>query len=65
MNLIYSFTGQVLKHENLGKYLSSKVSSLLEFSALQNNDQVKTSMFSLLAHVMQSLYRYEFHMKAV
>lgn len=54
------FGRQVLKHENLGKYLSSKVSSLLELSALQNNDQVKTSMFSLLAHVMQSLYRYEF-----
>ncbi|XP_021750551.1 outer envelope protein 64, chloroplastic-like [Chenopodium quinoa] len=54
------FGRQVLKHENLGAYLSSKVSSLLELSAKKNNNQVKTSTINLLAHMMQSLLRYEF-----
>ncbi|XP_021759231.1 uncharacterized protein LOC110724150 [Chenopodium quinoa] len=54
------FGRQVIKHENLGAYLSSKVSSLLELFAKKNNDQVKTSTINLLAHVMQSLLRYEF-----
>uniref|UniRef100_A0A803NAD8 Amidase domain-containing protein n=1 Tax=Chenopodium quinoa TaxID=63459 RepID=A0A803NAD8_CHEQI len=60
MDLISSISGQVLKHENLGAYLSSKVSSLLELSAKKNNNQVKTSTINLLAHMMQSLLRYEF-----
>lgn len=51
---------QVLKHENLGAYLSSKVSSLLELSTLKINDQINTSTLSRLAQVMQFLLRYEF-----
>ncbi|KAL2934224.1 Outer envelope protein 64 chloroplastic [Bienertia sinuspersici] len=54
------FGRQVIKHENLGTYLSSNVPSLLEFTALKTNDQVKTSTLSLVAQVVQFFLRYEF-----
>ncbi|XP_057520626.1 outer envelope protein 64, chloroplastic [Amaranthus tricolor] len=54
------FGRQALKHENLGSYLSSKVPSLMDFSASKINAQGKTSTLTLLADVMQSLLRYEF-----
>lgn len=57
------FGRQVLKHDNIGAYLSSKVPSLLELSALKASDQVKTSTLSRLAQAMQFLLKYEFKIK--
>lgn len=54
------FGRQVLKHENLGVYLSTKVPSLLAFSSEKMNGEAKTSTLSLLAQVMQVLLRHEF-----
>lgn len=53
-----SISGQALKHENLGPYLSSKVPSLIDLSTSKINAQGKTSTLTLLANVMQSLLRY-------
>ncbi|KAH7528570.1 hypothetical protein FEM48_Zijuj05G0086000 [Ziziphus jujuba var. spinosa] len=54
------FGRQVLKHENLGSYLSSKVPSLKEFQSKKTNGQLKKSSLTLLADIMRFLERHEF-----
>ncbi|XP_062099641.1 translocon at the outer membrane of chloroplasts 64-like [Humulus lupulus] len=54
------FGRQILKHENLGDYLSSKVPSLKVFQSKQINGQSKTSSLGSLATVMQIFQRHEF-----
>ncbi|MBA0753822.1 hypothetical protein Gogos_021164, partial [Gossypium gossypioides] len=54
------FGRQVLKHENLEKYFSSKVPSLKEFYSQKINGDSKISSLTLLANVAQILQRYEF-----
>ncbi|MBA0559297.1 hypothetical protein Golob_016264, partial [Gossypium lobatum] len=54
------FGRQVLKHENLEKYFSSKVPSLKEFYSQKINGDPKISSLTLLANVAQILQRYEF-----
>ncbi|GMJ10838.1 translocon at the outer membrane of chloroplasts 64-III [Hibiscus trionum] len=54
------FGRQVLKHENLEKYFSSKVPSLKEFYIQKINGDSKTTSLILLANVAQFLQRYEF-----
>lgn len=54
------FGRQVLRHENLGTYLSTKVPSLLAFSSDKMNGEAKVSSLSVLAYVMQILLRHEF-----
>ncbi|XP_022725878.1 outer envelope protein 64, chloroplastic-like isoform X2 [Durio zibethinus] len=54
------FGRQVLKHENLDKYFSSKVPSLKEFYGQKINGDSKISSMRLLANVAQILQRYEF-----
>ncbi|KAL5544950.1 hypothetical protein UlMin_008734 [Ulmus minor] len=54
------FGRQVLKHENIGDYLSSKVPSLREYQRKKTNGQSKTSSQRLLANVMQFIRRHEF-----
>ncbi|PON79146.1 Amidase [Trema orientale] len=54
------FGRQVLKHENLGDYISSKVPSLKVFHSKKTNGQLKISSLGLLASVMQFLQRHEF-----
>ncbi|EXB80331.1 Outer envelope protein 64 [Morus notabilis] len=49
------FGRQVLKHENLEAYLSSKVPSLKVFQIKKTNGQVNVSSIGLLAKVMQFL----------
>ena len=49
--------GQVLKHINLGDYLSSRVPSLKGCSGQKPNGEVKASSLKLLAHIMQFLQR--------
>lgn len=51
--------GQVLKHENLGNYLSSKVPSLKEFQSKKTNGQLKNSSLRLLVDVMEFLERWD------
>ncbi|KAL2461781.1 Outer envelope protein 64 [Abeliophyllum distichum] len=51
---------QVLRHENLGDYLNSKVPSLNAFNVGKSNGEVKSSSIRLLANVMQMLKRHEF-----
>ncbi|XP_040869849.1 translocon at the outer membrane of chloroplasts 64-like [Glycine max] len=55
--------GQVLKHINLGDYLSSRVPSLKRCSGQKPNGEVKASSLKLLAHIMQFLQRHEFRLK--
>ncbi|XVE58863.1 hypothetical protein DITRI_Ditri04bG0203100 [Diplodiscus trichospermus] len=54
------FGRQVLKHENLENYFSSKVPSLKEFCSQKINGDSKISSIRLLANVAQLLQRYEF-----
>uniref|UniRef100_A0A7C9FIU3 Amidase n=1 Tax=Opuntia streptacantha TaxID=393608 RepID=A0A7C9FIU3_OPUST len=54
------FGRQVLRHENLGTYLSTKVPSLRAFSSEKMNGEAKASSLSVLAHLMQILLRHEF-----
>ncbi|KAL3512174.1 hypothetical protein ACH5RR_024891 [Cinchona calisaya] len=54
------FGRQVLRHENLGDYLSSKVPSLKAFQSEKSNGEVKSSFIRQLSIVMQKLKRYEF-----
>ncbi|XP_022738460.1 outer envelope protein 64, chloroplastic-like isoform X2 [Durio zibethinus] len=54
------FGRQLLKHENLENYFSSKVPSLKEFYSEKINCGSKISSISLLANVAQFLQRYEF-----
>ncbi|XP_021292215.1 outer envelope protein 64, chloroplastic [Herrania umbratica] len=54
------FGRQVLKHENLEDYFSSKVPSLKEFYRQKINSDLKISSIRLLANVAQFLQRYEF-----
>ncbi|XVF50476.1 hypothetical protein PTKIN_Ptkin04bG0104500 [Pterospermum kingtungense] len=54
------FGRQVLKHENLENYFSSKVPSLKEFYSQKVNGDSKISSIRLLANVAQFLQRYEF-----
>ncbi|OMP11738.1 Amidase [Corchorus capsularis] len=54
------FGRQVLKHENLENYFTSKVPSLKEFSSQKVNGDLKISSIRLLANVAQFLQRYEF-----
>uniref|UniRef100_A0A5B7B3V0 Amidase domain-containing protein n=1 Tax=Davidia involucrata TaxID=16924 RepID=A0A5B7B3V0_DAVIN len=54
------FGRQVLKHENLGDYLDSKVPSLKTFLSKKSNGEVKSSSMRLLANVMQLMKRHEF-----
>ncbi|XP_059643101.1 outer envelope protein 64, chloroplastic [Cornus florida] len=54
------FGRQVLKHENLGAYLDSKVPSLKTFHSKKSNGEVKSSSLRLLANVMQLMKRHEF-----
>ncbi|KAG5025973.1 hypothetical protein JHK82_021869 [Glycine max] len=49
------FGRQVLKHINLGDYLSSRVPSLKGCSGQKPNDKVKASSLKLLAYIMQFL----------
>ncbi|KAG5030313.1 hypothetical protein JHK87_013827 [Glycine soja] len=57
------FGRQVLKHINLGDYLSSRVPSLKGCSGQKPNGEVKASSLKLLAHIMQFLLRHEFRLK--
>ncbi|KAH1049759.1 hypothetical protein GYH30_020329 [Glycine max] len=57
------FGRQVLKHINLGDYLSSRVPSLKGCSGQKTNGEVKASALKLLANIMQSLQRHEFRLK--
>lgn len=50
-------TGQVLKHEDLDNFLSSRVPSLTKFQSRMINGQLKTSTVRLLANVMLFLQR--------
>lgn len=54
------FGRQVLKHENLGSYLSSKVPKLKELVGKTTNGNLNSSSFRVLANVMQTLERIEF-----
>lgn len=54
------FGRQVLRSENLGAYLSSKVPTLSTLSDQKMNGDVKTSTLRLLGNVMQALLRHEF-----
>ncbi|XP_047149382.1 translocon at the outer membrane of chloroplasts 64 isoform X2 [Vigna umbellata] len=54
------FGRQVLKHINLGDYISSRVPSLKGCSGQKTNGEVKASSLKLLANIMQSLQRHEF-----
>ncbi|XP_014515394.1 uncharacterized protein LOC106773183 isoform X2 [Vigna radiata var. radiata] len=54
------FGRQVLKHINLGDYISSGVPSLKGCSGQKTNGEVKASSLKLLANIMQSLQRHEF-----
>ncbi|KAK4486121.1 hypothetical protein RD792_008789 [Penstemon davidsonii] len=54
------FGRQVLRHENLGDYISLKVPSLNAFNVKQCNGEGRTSRITLLANVMQILKRHEF-----
>ncbi|CAI9113682.1 OLC1v1014331C1 [Oldenlandia corymbosa var. corymbosa] len=54
------FGRQVLKRENLGDYLRSKVPSLKAFQREKSNGELKSSFLRQLADVMQMLRRYEF-----
>lgn len=54
------FGRQVLKHENLEAYLSSKVPSLKEFRIKKANGQANIPSIRLLAKVMQFLQKHEF-----
>ncbi|KAM6592422.1 hypothetical protein CsatA_000125 [Cannabis sativa] len=54
------FGKQVLKHENLGDYLSSKVTSLKVFQTKQINGQNQNSSLGSLAAVMKIFQRHEF-----
>lgn len=53
----YYSLGQVLKHENLGSYLSSKVPKLKELVGKTTNGNLNSSSFRVLANVMQTLER--------
>ncbi|XP_023530929.1 uncharacterized protein LOC111793324 [Cucurbita pepo subsp. pepo] len=54
------FGKQVLKHENLGSYLSSKVPKLKELIGIKTNGNLNSSSIRVLANVMQTLERIEF-----
>ncbi|BAT72627.1 hypothetical protein LR48_Vigan05g098500 [Vigna angularis] len=54
------FGRQVLKHINLGDYISSRIPSLKGCSGQKTNGEVKASSLKLLANIMQSLQRHEF-----
>lgn len=54
------FGRQVLRHENLGEYVGSKVRSLKVFSSKKSNGEVNSSSLRLLAYAMQYLQRDEF-----
>lgn len=54
------FGRQVLKHENVGQYISTKVPSLKAFNSKKSNGEAKTSGIQLLANAMQFLLRHEF-----
>ncbi|XP_044477343.1 outer envelope protein 64, chloroplastic [Mangifera indica] len=49
---------QLLKHENLGHYFSSRIPSLKLFH--KTNGEVKTSSIRVLANIMRFIQRYEF-----
>ncbi|GAB4845309.1 Translocon at the outer membrane of chloroplasts 64 [Ancistrocladus abbreviatus] len=51
---------QILKHENLGDYISSKAPTLKAFCSKQINVAAQTSPLRSLAHAMQLLLRHEF-----
>ncbi|KAL1820109.1 hypothetical protein ACET3Z_014978 [Daucus carota] len=51
---------QVLKHMNIGEYISSKVPSLQKLNSNKANGEQKPSSLKLLAHTMQLLWRHEF-----
>lgn len=55
------FGKQVLKHENLGNYISSKVPSLKAVDSKKSNGDVKFSSLRSLANIMQLLRRHEFN----
>lgn len=54
------FGRQVLRRENLGNYLSSKVPGLKAFQNEKSNGEVESPVIRLLANIMQALKRYEF-----
>ncbi|KAF5730307.1 putative amidase [Tripterygium wilfordii] len=54
------FGRQVLRHENLNNYLTSKVPSLKKFQSKETNSEVKTSSIRMLGNVLQYLQRHEF-----
>lgn len=54
------FGKQVLKHEILGDYISSKVPSLKALDSKKSNGDIKFSSLRSLANIMQLLRRHEF-----
>ncbi|KAK7398796.1 hypothetical protein VNO78_09969 [Psophocarpus tetragonolobus] len=54
---------QVLKHINLGDYISSRVPSLKRCSGHKTNGELKASPLKLLADIMQFLQRHEFRLE--
>ncbi|KAI3517872.1 hypothetical protein L1887_17093 [Cichorium endivia] len=54
------FGKQVLKHENIGDYIASKVPSLKALDSNKSNGDVKFSSLRSLANIMQLLRRHEF-----
>ncbi|XP_071691232.1 translocon at the outer membrane of chloroplasts 64-like [Rutidosis leptorrhynchoides] len=55
------FGKQVLKHENLGDYIASKVPSLKALDSKKSNGDVKLSSLRSLANMMQLIRRNEFN----
>lgn len=58
----YYSLGQVLKHENLGSYLTSKVPKLKELIGKKTNGNLNSSSIRVLANVMQTLERCDCHL---
>ncbi|TKY61068.1 Translocon at the outer membrane of chloroplasts 64 [Spatholobus suberectus] len=56
------FGRQVLKHINLGDYISSRVPSLKGCSGQKTNGELKASSLKLLANLLQFLQRHEFRL---
>ncbi|KAF5734563.1 Toc64 family protein [Tripterygium wilfordii] len=54
------FGRQVLRHENLNNYLTSKVPSLKEFQSMETNGEVKNSSIRMLGNVLRYLHMREF-----
>ncbi|KAL8153559.1 hypothetical protein V2J09_011319 [Rumex salicifolius] len=55
------FGRQILKHENLGDYISAKVPSLKVSASNRKNGEVRTSPLRSLAEAMLVLLRHEFN----